>query len=195
MCAHTGTRLGHARTHPHHNPPPPLSERRLEQMLRNLRCKRELELPPPTTTTHTPPPPPPHTHTRTPAPVPHLSAHSALRHTHQSTYFTPKTCRSDCCFHAVRAYGSPLARTCTASHSSLRAQRAPHPPPGWPRLIRGTMWHSIPSGTRQRLCQLCIVLCPLESTRPSHRPALPPSLPPPPPSSLPLLIASPTCLP
>lgn len=39
-------------------------------------------------------------------------------------------------------------------------------------LIRGTMWHCIPSGTRHRLCQLCIVLCLLESTHPNHCPPL-----------------------
>lgn len=60
-------------------------------------------------------------------------------------------------------------------HTSIHTQTHalwPTSPSRLALLIRGTMWHCIPSGTRHRLCQLCIVLCLLESTHPSHCPPL-----------------------
>lgn len=76
---------------------------------------------------------------------------------------------------------SCTTRTHTCMHKSRHKYTRVHAL--WPTspsrlalLIRGTMWHSIPSGTRHQLCQLCIVLCLLESMRPSRGPCLPLSL-------------------
>lgn len=168
-----------AHAHRHYNPLL-LPQRRVEQMLRNLRCKRELGLPP-------------HPH---PHPVPHLSLPSSTythaltqpvlqSNTHKSTYTTPKT------WTYIFLVSTPLGVICLDGHAytwvykCMRKSRQKHTCTHalWPTspsrlalLIRGTMWHSIPSGTRHRLCQLCIVLCPLESTRPNHGPSLPLSL-------------------
>lgn len=182
IFARTRTRTcPHTHTHRHHNPLL-LPQRRVEQMLRNLRCKRELGLPPQPTHTQTPcaPPfctPPSHTHTHAPTkPALHSNTHMNFHILHtklEDTYFLSLHLFLYRMYEwsYTHTYAHVLAQKQTHIHTRLHALW-PTSPSRLALLIRGTMWHSIPSGTRHRLCQLCIVLCPLESTRPNDGPSL-----------------------
>lgn len=192
ICRQTQTLKTHRYTpihtqacaHRHHNPLL-LSQRRVEQMLRNLRCKRELGLPPPTPHTPTHPVPhlsatPPHTHTHAlTQPVLHSNTHMNLHILHQqledisflSPHLLDKVCADLHAYTCIHMCKHNRIHKYTLVHALW-----PTSPSRLALLIRGTMWHSIPSGTMHRLCQICIVLFLLESTCPNHCPSFPLSL-------------------